>query len=87
MKYVSDDGKIFATERECVHYEDTVRRAVEERALKQKLAAEREARVKAISKKYNELQELMTAFGKDYDLKDTNICFTPFYEIAAVLLG
>lgn len=47
MRYISDDGKVFNTEQECLKYE---RKLEEERVKKEKLEMERQSRLDFISK-------------------------------------
>ena len=67
MLYMSDDGKqVFKTERECCEYEQKIEN---DRIKKEKLEMERQDRLEAINKKYEELQDLILAYRKDYDVR------------------
>lgn len=54
MRYISDDGKVFNTEQECCEYEQQI---VNEK--RKKLKEERQHRLDAINKKYEELKQLI----------------------------
>lgn len=81
MKYISDDGKVFNTEQECCEYEQNVE---QERIKKEKLEMERQNRLDSISKKYEELQNLLSEFERDYGVRPYIV---PFYEILDMLCG
>lgn len=84
MLYMSNDRKgIFKTEQECLKYEQNVE---QERIKKEKLEMERQMRLDSISKKYEDLQEAISAYKKDYG--DTKINYvSPFEEFARLVLG
>lgn len=63
MRYISDDGKVFNTEQECCEYEQQIEN---DRLRKEKLEMERQNRLDIIDKKYEELQNLLSEYEKDY---------------------
>lgn len=83
MRYISDDGKVFSTEQECCEYEQ---KFVREQARKEQLEKERKDRLSIINKKYEELQNLISQYEKDYDIRQ-NLHFAPFYELLDMLYG
>lgn len=56
MRYLSDDGKVFQTEQECLEYEK-----------KQKIDQARKAMVAEIDKKRQELEKLTEEYRKKYN--------------------
>lgn len=80
MRYISDDGKVFNTEQECLEHENTERieRAHREAARKNKLEAIRE--------RYNELEKLIHEYEKSYG-STKEIYFMPFSDIVSMLAG
>ena len=83
MRYISDDGKVFNTEQECCEYEQHVKN---ERVKKERLEKERQDRLSAINKKYEELQDLLSEYEKDYGVRQMPYV-APFYEILDMLCG
>lgn len=65
MRYLSDDGKVFQTEQECLEHE-TYQKQQLEKAEREKKEQERKALEKKISEKYNELAELEKEYSKKY---------------------
>jgi len=64
MKYISEDGKIFENEQECLQHEST------EKEKKLRAKAERKEREEKISKEYEEIQNLIeTLCGKAISYK------------------
>ena len=55
MRYLSDDGKVFQTEQECLEYEK-----------KQKVDQARKAMETEIAKKRQELEQLTAEYRKKY---------------------
>lgn len=80
MRYISDDGKVFNTEQECCEYERKIRQKMN----KEKLEAERQNKLNIINKKYEELQELISEFEKEYDVRQKPY-FAPIYELMNML--
>lgn len=80
MRYISDDGKVFNTEQECCEYERQIRQKMN----KEKLEAERQNKLNIINKKYEELQELISEFEKEYDVRQKPY-FAPIYELMNML--
>ena len=56
MRYLSDDGKVFQTEQECLEYEK-----------KQKIDQARKAMAAEINKKRQELEKLTEEYRKKYN--------------------
>ena len=83
MKYISDDGKVFNTEQECCEYEQQVEN---KRAKREQLEKERQDRLCAINKKYEELQNMLSEYEKDYSVRQRPYV-APFYEILDMLCG
>lgn len=63
MKYVSDNGKVFDNEQECLAYENAIKKKKEER---EKLEAEKDARLKELLDSYNVLVSKISSFERDY---------------------
>ncbi len=85
MRYISEDGKVFNTEQECLEHENNERRRIEnERIKREMLEKERQNRLNVINQKYKELQKLVYEYGDDYEVEH-EIYFTPFYELARML--
>lgn len=78
MRYVSDDGKIFNTEHECLRYEQKIEQQ------KEKLRVEKQNKLDLINKKYEELQKLLSDFEKDYGVRHKPY-FAPIYELMNML--
>lgn len=83
MKYISDDGKVFNTEQECCEYEQNVEA---QKIKREKLEKERKDRLAVINKKYQELQNILSDFEKDYGVRQRPYV-APFYEILDMLCG
>ena len=83
MKYISDDGKVFNTEQECCEYEQKFRK---EKARREQLEKERQDRLNIINRKYEELQNLLSEYEKDYGVRQRPY-IAPFYEIMDMLCG
>ena len=83
MKYISDDGKVFNTEQECCEYEQRVEN---QKAKREQLEKERQDRLYAINKKYEELQHMLSEYEKDYGVRQSPYV-APFYEILDMLCG
>lgn len=82
MKYISDDGKVFNTEHECLEHEKCLE---EEKRRKEKLEMERKNRLDSINKKYEDLQKDVSEYKKDYG--NTGIGYiSPFEEFAKLIL-
>lgn len=83
MKYISDNGKVFNTERECCEYEQRVEN---QRVNNEQKERERKDRLATINKKYEELLNLLSEFEKDYGVRQRPYV-APFYEIMDMLCG
>lgn len=81
MRYISDDGKVFNTEKECYEYEQKIE---VERVKRDKLEMERQNRLDSINKKYEDLQEEISEYRKDYGIRQIP-CFAPIYELMDML--
>lgn len=83
MRYISDDGRVFNTEQQCYEYEQHIE---DQRIKREQLEKERQDRLKAINKKYEELQKLLSEYEKDYGVRQRPYV-APFYEILEMLCG
>ena len=83
MKYISDNGKVFNTEQECCEYEQQVEN---ERTKRERLEKARQDTLSDINKKYQELQNLLSEYEKDYGIRQRPYV-APFYEILDMLCG
>lgn len=81
MRYISDDNKVFNTEQECCEYENQIRQNKEN---EEKLRAEKQKKLNIINRKYEELQNLLSEFEKDYGVRQRPYV-APFYEILDML--
>lgn len=81
MKYMSEDGKVFNSEQECCEHEQKLE---VERIRREELEKERQNRLDTINKKYEDLQNLISAYNKDYGVKLEGY-FTPFQELVNML--
>lgn len=82
MRYISDDGKVFDTEQECLEHEQKLE---QEMVRKEKLEMERQNRLDSINKKYEDLQKDVFEYKKVYG--DTKINYvSPFEEFARLVL-
>lgn len=87
MRYISDDGKIFDTDYECLEYENNEKRRLEEEKILREIEEKkRKDRLFEINKKYQELEKLISDFGEDYGVKQ-EIHFLPIYELIESLCG
>ena len=76
MKYLSDDGKVFGTQKECAEHEETIRRKQEEErrkreeeiARKNELKKKQQDRYDSIQKHKKELLNEISDFKKDYNV-------------------
>lgn len=85
MRYVSDDGKVFNTEYECCEHENKIRiEREEELKRKEKLETDRQNRLDSINKKYEELQNLLLEYEKDYGVRQKSY-FASIYEFMNML--
>ena len=79
MRYLSDDGKVFGTQRECAEHEVTIRRKQEEErrkreeeiARKNELKKKQQNRYDSIQKHKNELLNEISEYQKDYDVNNS----------------
>lgn len=85
MRFLSDDGKVFNTEQECVMHENFEKRN-EEKIKKEKLERERKERLDNIKKTYEELQQLISEFYRDYGVK-RELHISPACDLIDILLG
>lgn len=81
MRYISDDGKVFNTEQECCEHEQQIR---QKREKQEKFEVERKNKLNVINEKYNELQELISEFEKEYGVRQRPY-FVPIYELMNML--
>lgn len=83
MRYISDDGRVFNTEQQCCEYEQHLE---DQRVKREQLEKERQDRLEAINKKYEELQNLLSEYEKDYGVRQRPYV-APFCEILDMLCG
>lgn len=84
MLYMSNDKKrVFKTEQECCEYEHWLE---QERIKNEKFEAEKKDKLRLINRKYNELQNLIYEFEKDYSVRNKPY-FAPAYELMDILCG
>lgn len=82
MLYMSNDRKeVFKTEQECLEYEQKLEH---KRVKQEKLEMERKNRLESINKKYEDLQEDISEYRKDYGTRLEGY-FTPFHELLDML--
>ena len=81
MRYISNDGKVFNTEQECCEHEQQIEK---NRLRKEQLEMERQNRLDSISIKYEELQNLLSEYERDYGVRQRPYV-APFYEILDML--
>lgn len=88
MLYMSNDRKhVFKTEQGCLEYENSEKMHLEEeKCRKEKLEMERKERLNTINRKYEELQKLISEYGRDYGV-NREIYFSPIHEIVNMLCG
>lgn len=84
MRYISDDGKVFNTEKECCEHEQRLNKIREEEIVqKQKLESERKNLMNQISQKRKELREVTETY---YDKFGVSIGeYLPFGEFLKIL--
>ncbi len=63
MRYISDDGKVFNTEQECLEHEQKIE---QERVEREKWKAEKQSKLEEIYSKELEIQTLIREFEKKY---------------------
>ena len=83
MRYISDDNKVFNTEQECCEHEQKIKN---EKMRRENLEKEQKERLALINKKYEELQKLISEYGKDYGVRQIPY-FAPSYELINMLYG
>lgn len=83
MRYISDDGRVFNTEKECYEYEKHIQDEEDKRI---KLEEQRRSELDEINRKYDELHDLISNYKQKYgDIKINYV--SPFSEFARLLLG
>ena len=81
MRYISDDGKVFNTEHECLEHENfEKRKAEEERIKKEQAETERKELLKEINNLYSTLEEKVREYEKKCGLRQ-KVYFAPFNDI------
>lgn len=65
MRYISDDGKVFNTEHECLNYENKIK---EEAKRKEEIEKKRKEASENITKHYRELCEEIAEYEKIYKI-------------------
>lgn len=85
MRYISDDGKVFNIEQECLEHENSeVRRVEEERIKKEQFEAERRKLLKEVQDLYSTLKGKVQEYDKKYGFHQ-KVYFTPLYDIMNML--
>ena len=65
MRYISDDGKVFNTEQDCLEHENLEKKRIEEeRIKKEQFETERKELLKEVKDLYNTLEEKFGKFEK-----------------------
>lgn len=84
MRYISDDGKVFNTEKKCCEHEQRLNKIREEEIVqKQKLESGRKNLMNQISQKRKELREVTETY---YDKFGVSIGeYLPFGEFLKIL--
>lgn len=68
MRYISDDGKVFNTELECLEHENTEKKRLEEeRIKKEEIKKKQKERYDSICKHHKELINEIHSYEKDYN--------------------
>ena len=83
MRYLSEYGKnmVFDTEQECLEYENTEKKKLEEaRKMRETDAMERQEKLDEINKKYHEFEKLVSEFQEKYGTRQ-KIYFSPLCEL------
>ncbi len=87
MRFLSDDGKVFNTEQECLNHENFLKKKVnEERIKREKIEKERKDRLDNIKKTYEELEKLISEFYSDYNIK-RELHIAPVCDFIDMLFG
>ena len=85
MRYISDDGKVFNTEQDCLEHENSEKKRIEEeRIKKEQFEIERKKLLKEVNDLYNTLEEKVDEYEKKYGSRQ-KVYFTPFYDIMDML--
>lgn len=84
MKYISEDGKVFNTEYECLEHEKEIEA---EKVRKEKLEKERQDRLNAINRKHKELEIMILEYKKDYKetIEDPYTSFENFIKLLSTV--
>ena len=85
MRYISDDGKVFNTEEECLDHENPEKKRIEEeRIKKEQFETERKELLKEVKNLYGALEQKV----REYEIKcglGKKVYFAPFYDILSML--
>lgn len=85
MRYISDDGKVFNTEQDCLEHENFEKKRFEdEKIRKEQFEAERRKLLKEVQDLYSTLEEKVREYEKKYGFHQ-KVYFTPFYDIMGML--
>ena len=85
MRYLSDDGKVFGTQKECAEYEEAIRRKQEEErrkkeeeiARRNELKKKQQERYESIQKHKKELLNEIYEYQKNYN----STAFDPLQQL------
>lgn len=85
MRYISDDGKVFNTEQDCLEYENSEKKRFEdEKIKKEQFEAERRKLLKEVQDLYSTLEGKVREYEKKYGFHQ-KVYFTPLYDIMDML--
>lgn len=88
MRYISDDGKVFNTEQDCLEHENSVKKRIEEeRIKKEQTEIERKELLKVlkeVNNLYSTLEEKVCEYEKKYG-SHQKVYFAPFNDILDML--
>ena len=70
MRYISDDGKVFNTEQECLEHQNTEKKRLEDKRIeKEKYERVKKERWEEINKHNEELMNEIASYEKDYGVR------------------
>ncbi len=85
MRYISEDGKVFNTEQDCLEHENSVKKRIEEeRIKKEQTEIERKKLLKEVNNLYSTLEEKVREYEKKYGSRQ-KVYFAPFNDILDML--
>lgn len=85
MRYISDDGKVFNTEQDCLKHENSEKQRIEEeRIKKEQFETERKKLLKEVKDLYSTLEKKVYEYEKKYGSRQ-KVYFAPFYDFLSML--